>query len=245
VWGAASNPRELLAKMYAMFPGVAVYAQFGQTEMSGTTCTLDAEYAISKMGSVGRPLAHVDARIVDQDMNDVPVGEVGEIVYQGPGVMAGYWRNAAATQEAMRGGWFHSGDLCKKDEDGFIYIVDRLKDVIISGGENIYSLEVEAALSSHPKVSQVVVVGVPHEKWGETPVAYVVPTDPADPPSLEDLKVHVAETLASYKRPSALRIVAKFPTNATGKVVRRELRQRFIDASEEAAQEGKAGLAKG
>jgi fatty-acyl-CoA synthase len=225
VWGASSNPRELLGAMFAAFPGVEIFAQFGQTEMSGTTCTLDARYAESKLGSVGRPLAHVQARIVDEQMRDVAPGGVGEIVYQGPGVQLGYWRNAAATESSMAGGWFHSGDLCRADEDGFIYLVDRLKDVIISGGENIYCLEVEAALSSHYKIAELAVAGAPHSRWGETPVAYVVPVDPTDPPTLAELLEHLASRLASYKRPTSLHLVETLPRNASGKVLRQQLKQ--------------------
>ncbi|KAA0120643.1 AMP-binding protein [Mycolicibacterium sp. P9-22] len=224
LWGTSNTPPEVLASMARSFPGVPVFAQFGQTEMTGTTCTLDAEFASEKIGSIGRPLAHVQLRLVDDQMCDVAPGEVGEIVYQGPSVMSGYWRDEAATAEAFRGGWFHSGDLARRDDAGFLYVVDRLKNMIISGGENIYCLEVEAALQSHPKVAEVVIVGVPHAKWVETPHAMVLPVDVNDPPTLDELLTHLGPRLASYKKPTSMQIVETLPRNSMGKVLRQPLR---------------------
>ena len=169
-WGAAPATTTLLTRMAGAFPGVTNVAVFGQTEMSPVTCALSGEDALRKVGSVGKPVSIVAARIVDDDMKDVPPGEVGEIVYRGPSVMAGYWQNPEATAEAFRGGWFHSGDLVRADEEGFLYVVDRKKDMIITGGENVYCAEVENALSAHPAVAELAVVGAPHERWGETPV---------------------------------------------------------------------------
>jgi acyl-CoA synthetase (AMP-forming)/AMP-acid ligase II len=227
MWGTSHTPRDVLNSMGEVFPGLPVFAQFGQTEMSGTTCTLDAEFATAKLGSVGRPLSHVQLRLVDEEMRDVPAGSVGEIVYQGPAVMRGYWRDPEATAAAFRGGWFHSGDLGRFDEDGFLYVVGRLKDVIVSGGENIYSLEVESALQSHPKVAEVTVIGVPHAKWVESPRAIVVPRDPDDPPSYEELVQHLQSRLASYKKPTSLVVVTSIPKNAMGKVVKQKVRELY------------------
>jgi len=227
VWGTSNTPRAVLDLMAAAFPGLPVFAQFGQTEMTGTTCTLVPEFASSKLGSVGRPLPHVQLRLVNEDMDDVKPGDVGEIVYQGPAVMREYWQDAEATATAFRGGWFHSGDLGRFDEDGFLYVVDRLKDMIVSGGENIYCLEVETALQSHPKVAQVAVVGVPHEKWVETPRAVVVPVDPKDPPSYEELLVHLEPRLASYKKPTSMQLVEALPRNSMGKVLRHRLKELY------------------
>ncbi|WP_280219622.1 AMP-binding protein [Nocardia neocaledoniensis] len=224
VWGTSHTPPDVLRAMSESFAGVPIFAQFGQTEMSGTTCTLDAEFAATKLGSVGRPLGHVQLRLVDEGMADVAPGEVGEVVYQGPSVMRGYWRNEAATADAFRGGWFHSGDLARYDEDGFLFVVDRLKDMIISGGENIYCLEVETALRSHPKVADVVVVGVPHNKWVETPHAVIVPTVPTDGPTLSELQEFLKSRLASYKKPTSLQLVDALPRNSLGKVLRKSLR---------------------
>ena len=228
-WGASMAPPSVLQAMAETFPGVPNSNAFGQTEMSSVTCVLPGELAVEKMGSVGKPVVNVEARIVDDDMNDVPVGETGEIVYRGPTVLQGYWNNPEANAEAFAGGWFHSGDLCRMDEDGFIYVVDRKKDMIISGGENIYSAEVESVLDRHPKVAEVAVIGIPHERWVETPMAIVVPTDPDDPPTEEELVAHCREHLASYKKPGAVAIVESLPRNAAGKVLKTELRTRYRD----------------
>src|ERR1700678_2778148 len=142
--------------------------------MSPVTCALDGADALRKIGSVGQPVATVSARIVDDDMTDVRPGEVGEIVYRGPTTMSGYWQNPAATAEAFRGGWFHSGDLVRAASEGFLYVVDRKKDMIITGGENVYCAEVENALAAHPAVVELAVIGAPDERWGETPAAIVV-----------------------------------------------------------------------
>ena len=223
-WGASVAPPSVLHAMADTFPGVPNYNMFGQTEMSSVTCVLRGEDAVAKMGSVGTPIISVEARIVDGQMRDVPRGEVGEIVYRGPTVMREYWRNPDATAAAFAGGWFHSGDLCVMDPDGFITVVDRLKDMIVSGGENIYCAEVEAAIDTHPKVAEVAVVGVPHERWVETPRAVVVPADPADPPTLEEIVEHCRTRLASYKKPTSLRVVDALPRTASGKVQKFRLR---------------------
>ncbi len=139
--------------------------------MSPVTCMLLGEDAIRKRGSVGKVIPTVAARVVDENMNDVPVGEVGEIVYRAPTLMSGYWNNPEATAEAFAGGWFHSGDLVRMDEDGYVWVVDRKKDMIISGGENIYCAEVENVLAGHPGIVEVAVIGRAHEKWGEVPIA--------------------------------------------------------------------------
>jgi acyl-CoA synthetase (AMP-forming)/AMP-acid ligase II len=198
---------------------------FGQTEMSSVTCVLRGEDAIRKMGSVGTPVINVEARIVDKNMNDVPAGEVGEIVYRGPTVMQGYWHKPEATAEAFAGGWFHSGDLCRMDGEGFVTVVDRTKDMIISGGENIYCAEVEAAIDSHPKVAEVAVIGTAHEKWVETPRAVIVPADPDDPPTDEEIIEHCRALLASYKKPTSVVLVDALPRNASGKVQKFRLRE--------------------
>jgi fatty-acyl-CoA synthase len=164
-------------------------------------------------------------------MNDVAPGQVGEIVYRGPTLMAGYWNNPAATAEAFHGGWFHSGDLVRTDDEGFLYVVDRKKDMIISGGENIYCAEVENVLSAHPAVADIAIIGAKHERWGETPVAVVVPADPAAPPSLDDLAAWSRDKLASYKRPTVIVLVDGLPRNAAGKVLKNELRTRYSDSS--------------
>ena len=233
-WGAAPASDTLLREMSETFPGAQIYAAFGQTEMSPVTCMLLAEDAIRKLGSVGRVIPTVAARVVDDNMNDVEVGEVGEIVYRAPTLMAGYWNNPMATAAAFAGGWFHSGDLVRQDDEGYVWVVDRKKDMIISGGENIYCAEVENVLAAHPAVVEVAVIGRPDEKWGEVPVAVAAVHTELD---LGDLEKFLTERLAKYKHPKALEIVDALPRNPAGKVLKTELRARFgaarsIDASE-------------
>ena len=224
-WGAAPAPDALLREMSAVFPGTQILAAFGQTEMSPVTCMLLGEDAIRKRGSVGKVIPTVAARVVDDNMNDVPVGEVGEIVYRAPTMMSGYWNNPEATAAAFAGGWFHSGDLVRMDEDGYVWVVDRKKDMIISGGENIYCAEVENVLASHPGIVEVAVIGRTHQKWGEVPIAVAAVAD--DRLRLEDLAEFLTQRLARYKHPKALEIVDTLPRNPAGKVLKTELRMRY------------------
>jgi fatty-acyl-CoA synthase len=224
-WGAAPAPDALLREMSAVFPGTQILAAFGQTEMSPVTCMLLGDDAIRKRGSVGKVIPTVAARVVDENMNDVPVGEVGEIVYRAPTLMSGYWNNPEATAEAFAGGWFHSGDLVRMDEEGYVWVVDRKKDMIISGGENIYCAEVENVLADHPGILEVAVIGRSHQKWGEVPIAVAAVTD--DKLRVEHLVEFLAERLARYKHPRALEIVDALPRNPAGKVLKTELRLRY------------------
>jgi fatty-acyl-CoA synthase len=223
-WGAAPASDTLLRQMGATFPDSKILAAFGQTEMSPVTCMLAGEDAIRKLGSVGKVIPTVAARIVDDRMNDVPVGQVGEIVYRAPTLMAGYWNKPEATAEAFDGGWFHSGDLVRSDDEGYIWVVDRKKDMIISGGENIYCAEVENVLAAHPAISEVAVIGRADDKWGEVPVAVASLTEPL---TLDDLTGFLDNRLARYKHPKALEIVDTLPRNPAGKVLKNELRALF------------------
>jgi fatty-acyl-CoA synthase len=224
-WGAAPATDTLLHQMSETFPNSKILAAFGQTEMSPVTCMLLGEDAIRKRGSVGKVIPTVAARVVDENMNDVAIGEVGEIVYRAPTLMAGYWNNPRATAEAFAGGWFHSGDLVRADEDGYVWVVDRKKDMIISGGENIYCAEVENVLAAHPAIVEVAVIGRPHPKWGEVPVAVAAVSEAEL--RLEDLDGFLDERLARYKHPKGLEIVDALPRNPSGKVLKTELRVRF------------------
>ncbi len=224
-WGAAPAPDALLREMSATFPGTQILAAFGQTEMSPVTCMLLGDDAIRKRGSVGKVIPTVAARVVDENMNDVPVGEVGEIVYRAPTLMSGYWNNPEATAEAFAGGWFHSGDLVRMDSDGYVWVVDRKKDMIISGGENIYCAEVENVLAGHPSIVEVAVIGQAHDKWGEVPIA--VAAVAGEELRLDDLGEFLTERLARYKHPKALEIVDALPRNPAGKVLKTELRMRY------------------
>src|ERR1700757_740762 len=224
-WGAAPAPDALLREMSATFPGTQILAAFGQTEMSPVTCMLRGEDAIRKRGSVGKVIPTVAARVVDENMNDVPVGDVGEIVYRAPTLMSGYWNNPEATAEAFAGGWFHSGDLVRQDEEGYVWVVDRKKDMIISGGENIYCAEVENVLAAHPAIIEVAVIGRPDDRWGEVPIAVAAVADPGL--DLADLDEFLTERLARYKHPKGLETVDALPRNPAGKVLKTELRVRF------------------
>jgi fatty-acyl-CoA synthase len=224
-WGAAPASDTLLRQMSQTFPDAKILAAFGQTEMSPVTCMLLGEDAIRKLGSVGKVVPTVAARIVDENMRDVPIGEVGEIVYRAPTLMAGYWNNPRATAEAFAGGWFHSGDLVRSDDEGYIWVVDRKKDMIISGGENIYCAEVENVLAAHPAIVEVAIIGRAHEKWGEVPVAVAAVS--AAELRLEELDDFLNERLARYKHPKVLEIVDSLPRNPAGKVLKNELRARF------------------
>ncbi|WP_375486357.1 fatty-acid--CoA ligase FadD5 [uncultured Mycobacterium sp.] len=225
-WGAAPASDTLLRQMSETFPGAQILAAFGQTEMSPVTCMLLGEDAIRKRGSVGKVIPTVAARVVDDNMNDLPVGEVGEIVYRAPTLMSGYWNNPEATAEAFAGGWFHSGDLVRMDDEGYVWVVDRKKDMIISGGENIYCAEVENVLASHPDIVEVAVIGRADEKWGEVPIA-VAAVGPQSRLSLADLDDFLKDRLARYKHPKGLEIVDALPRNPAGKVLKTELRRRY------------------
>ena len=227
-WGAAPATDALLRQMSETFPSSKILAAFGQTEMSPVTCMLLGEDAIRKRGSVGKVIPTVAARVVDESMNDVPVGEVGEIVYRAPTLMAGYWNNEKATAEAFAGGWFHSGDLVRMDDEGYVWVVDRKKDMIISGGENIYCAEVENVLADHPAIVEVAVIGRAHPKWGEVPVAVAAVSEAGL--LLEHLEEFLNERLARYKHPKGLEIVDALPRNPAGKVLKTELRIRYSAA---------------
>jgi acyl-CoA synthetase (AMP-forming)/AMP-acid ligase II len=224
--GAAILPTETRKRINQAFPNVLLFDAFGQTEMSPVTCMLKPQDAEQKFASVGRPVINVEVRIVDDNDQDVPPGEVGEIVYRGPTVMKEYYRNPEATEETLRGGWFHSGDLVRQDEEGFIYVVDRKKDVIISGGENIYPAEIEEVLYQHPKILEAAVIGVYDEVWGEAVMAVVVPR-PGEELSKEEVIDWCAKRLAGYKKPKHVDFVDALPRNAAMKVVKTELRARY------------------
>ncbi|QUQ64312.1 AMP-binding protein [Kutzneria sp. CA-103260] len=220
-WGAAPASDTTLRAMAASFPEALNVAVFGQTETSPITCVLRGEDSLRKLGSVGRPIPTVQCRVVDEFMNDVAVGEVGEIVYRGPTVTRGYWNKPAETAAAFAGGWFHSGDLVRQDDEGFVWVVDRKKDMIISGGENIYCAELENVIAEHPSVLEVAVIGRTDERWGQVPVAFV--TVAADL-SLAELTGFLDGKLASFKMPKDLVPVPGLPRNAGGKVLKSLLR---------------------
>jgi acyl-CoA synthetase (AMP-forming)/AMP-acid ligase II len=224
-YGADVTTNVLKERILESFPNAALYEAFGQTEMSATTVYMKHQDALRKEGSVGLPLFNVEVRVVNDAMEDVPVNEVGEIVYRGPGMMKGYYKNPEETRKAFEGGWFHSGDLVRRDEEGFVYVVDRKKDMIVSGGENIYSAEVESVLLTCPKIKEAAVVGVPDHKWGEAVKACVV-LEPGREATADEIIQFCLEKMARFKRPKIIEFLPALPRSATGKILKRELRAR-------------------
>ncbi|NMN99331.1 acyl-CoA synthetase [Antrihabitans stalactiti] len=207
--------------------GVPFTEGFGMTETAPLVSILDAAHVVEKAGSIGRVAMHVESLIVDGDDRGVAAGAVGELIVRGPNVFSGYWMRPEATADAFRGGWFHTGDLGRIDEQGFITLVDRKKDMIISGGENVYPIEVEQTLYHHPGVRDAAVVGGPDERWGERVVAVVVAAPEAQQPNAEELIAWCRERLAHFKCPREVHFVTELPRNATGKLLKTDLRSRF------------------
>ena len=236
-YSAAPMPEALLRRgMNAFGP---IFTQFyGMTESAGPGCVLHAhqhvldgpEDVVLRLRSAGQPMIGCDVRVVDPDGVPCPVGEPGEIVIRSPSVMTGYWRNPEATAETIRRGWLHTGDVGTEDEEGFIFVIDRLKDMIISGGENIYSREVEDALASHPGVVEAAVVGRPDPRWGESVLAFVVRRDGGGVTE-ESLIDHCRRMIAPYKRPREIRFVDALPKLPNGKVEKAKLRARLAAAT--------------
>jgi fatty-acyl-CoA synthase len=197
---------------------------FGMTEFGPGIFSMGPEFAETKAGSIGRPNYFVDARLVDDDNRPVPAGAVGELVLRGPSRFSGYFGNPQATAESIDAdGWFHTGDMARVDEDGFFFIVDRKKEMFISGGENVYPAEIERALYEHPAVHMCAVVGVPDPKWGEVGKACVVLKDGSSA-SGEELLEFMRARLARYKVPKAVVFLESLPLSAAGKILRRELK---------------------
>jgi fatty-acyl-CoA synthase len=224
VSGAAILPTDTRKQIKKHFPNVQIFDVFGQTEMSPVVSGLRPSESDGRETSVGKPLPFIEVRIVDDNDNDVPQGSVGEAVYRGPTIMKEYYKDPAATAEAMRGGWFHSTDLVRQDEEGFIYIVDRKKDMIISGAENIYPAEIEELLYKHPKVLECAVIGVHDDEWGEAVKCIVVRKDGEDLTETDVIE-YCKEHLASYKKPKSVDFVDALPRNPAGKVLKTVLRE--------------------
>ncbi|MGE5704074.1 MAG: acyl-CoA synthetase [Clostridia bacterium] len=225
ITGGAITPVELKKRIMSTFPNAGIYDAFGQSEMSPATACLHPEDTLRKTTTVGRPVVNVEIRVVDEHGRDVGENEVGEIIYRGPTVMKEYYRDPQATAEAFSDGWFHSGDLVRVDEEGFITIVDRKKDMIISGGENIYPAEIEEVLYRHPAVLEAAVIGVPDGEWGEKVRACIV-LKPGQALTAEEVVAYCTASLASYKKPKEIQFLDALPRNAGGKVLKRTLRDR-------------------
>jgi long-chain acyl-CoA synthetase len=220
ITGGASMPVEVLRGFEEAF-GAKVMEGYGLSETSPVSCSNHPDRE-RKAGSIGTPIEGVEMRVVDEDDNEVAQGEVGEIVIRGHNIMKGYWQRPDATAEAMRGGWFHSGDMARTDEDGYFYIVDRKKDLIIRGGYNVYPREVEEVLYEHPKIREAAVLGIPHDEWGEEIGAAVV-TMESEELSPEEVSAYVKERIAAYKYPRVVWFIDELPKGPTGKILKREI----------------------
>ena len=235
-YGAAAMPVEILRAGIARF-GPIVYSGFGMTELGGNVLTFPKaahERAVGGdeylLASCGTPMCLADVIVVDEQMNECPPGVVGEMVIRGEQVLKGYFRNEEGTTKAFENGWFHTGDMARRDEEGFFYIVDRMKDMIITGGENVYSREVEEVLYTHPAVSEAAVVGVPDPMWGEKVTAVVVLRPGMTATEAEIIGVS-RDNLAGFKKPKHVVFLDELPKTVSGKIIKRELRDRLIDGS--------------
>ncbi|MFE7957351.1 acyl-CoA synthetase [Streptomyces sp. NPDC014776] len=223
-YGASIMPVPVLERLRARLPHLAFYNCFGQSEIGPLATVLGPDEHEGRMDSCGRPVLFVDARVVDEDGKDVPDGTPGEIVYRSPQLCEGYWDKPEESAEAFRDGWFHSGDLAVRDADGYFTIVDRVKDVINSGGVLVASRQVEDALYTHEAVAEAAVIGLPDERWIEAVTAVVVPRGEV---TEEELIAHAREKLAAFKAPKRVVFVDALPRNASGKILKRTLRDRL------------------
>jgi fatty-acyl-CoA synthase len=221
--GGEKMPIPLIERIQRTFPSAWFADAYGLTETVSGDTFLDRDSIVTKLGSVGRPCLHLELEVWDEDGRSVPAGERGEIVMRGPKVFKGYWRDPEATAIAFAGGWFHTGDVGVRDDDGYLFIVDRLKDMIVSGGENIAGSEVERVLYEHEAVLEVAVVGRADERWGEVPVAFVVLRS-GSTASADELIAHCRAHLAKFKVPKAVTFLEALPRNPSGKVLKRDLR---------------------
>jgi acyl-CoA synthetase (AMP-forming)/AMP-acid ligase II len=233
LYGASPIPEALLVHAMRAMPTCRFVQAYGQTELSPVATFLTWDYhtvegpKAGKLASAGRAALCCELEVVDPEGREVARGTVGEVRVRGPNTMLGYWNKPEQTAAAMRHGWVHTGDAGRMDEEGFVYIVDRVKDMIVSGGENVYSAEVENAVAKHPAVSQCAVIGVPHEKWGEAVHALVI-LKPGERASAEDIIAHCHTLIANYKCPRSIEFRAEpFPLSGAGKVLKRELRKSY------------------
>jgi acyl-CoA synthetase (AMP-forming)/AMP-acid ligase II len=233
-YGASSMPLEVLKTAFRKLPGVGFGTGFGMTELAGNVFAMGkddhiraAEGDLEIIRSVGKQLPLSRVRVLQDDNSDAPPGVPGEIVVKGDQVLMGYWGNEKATREAFIDGWFRTGDVGRWDEEGYLYIVDRKKDMILTGGENVYPREVEEVLYEHPAIAEAAVLGTPDPKWGESVVAVLRVKEGQDVPSAREVIAFCKERIASYKKPKFVAFVAELPKNASGKILKRELRERI------------------
>ncbi|MCZ4551033.1 fatty acyl-CoA synthetase [Gordonia rubripertincta] len=226
MYGSSIMPLPVLQRLQARLPGIAFYNAFGQSEIGPLATVLGPEDHATRPTSCGISALNVELRVVDTEGNDVAPGERGEVIYRSPQLCDGYWNNPQATAEAFRDGWFRSGDLVTIDDEGFVTVVDRIKDVVNTGGVLVASREVEDVLYTHPAVAEVAVIGVPDDKWIEAIAAFVVTKDDVEE---IDLIAYARERLAGYKVPKQIHFVDSLPRNASGKLLKRVIRTEYLD----------------
>lgn len=230
-YGASPISEAVLERARAVLPSASFTQAYGMTELSPVATLLDpADHDHpTRRRSAGRAAPHAQVRVVDEDDREVARGTIGEVVVRGGHVMLGYWNRPDETAVALRGGWMHTGDGAYMDDEGYVYVVDRIKDMIISGGENVYSVEVENAVAKHPAVASCAVIGVPDDHWGERVHAVVV-LQPGTELSAADLREHTKTLIAGYKAPRSIDVVEALPVSSAGKVLKRDLRARYWPA---------------
>jgi acyl-CoA synthetase (AMP-forming)/AMP-acid ligase II len=226
LYGASPISESVLQRARRIFPDVRFSQAYGMTELAPVATILTAEDhedpALAR--SCGRPAVHCEVQIVDPAGVEVPRGEVGEIVARGDHLMSGYWNKPTETSDALRDGWMHTGDAGYMNADGYVFVVDRIKDMVVTGGENVYSVEVENALAKHPAVAQVAVFGIPDEDWGERVHAAVVLAD-GESATADELRDFCRDRLANYKIPRSVEFIDALPVSGAGKILKRELRR--------------------
>jgi acyl-CoA synthetase (AMP-forming)/AMP-acid ligase II len=240
-YGAAPMPLEVIKKAIQVLPTVSFINAFGQTETASTITALspedhvisgvteeEREKKLKRLSSIGKPMSDVEMKIIDEQGNELPPGQVGEIVARGPRVMTGYWKDEEKTKKTIdKDGWVHTGDMGYKDEDGYFFLAGRATDLIIRGGENISPEEVENVLFAHPKIDDVAVIGVPDEEWGEVPKAICVLKPGCEDCTPEEVMEFCRQNLASYKRPRSVVFAKELPRSSVGKVLKRVLREQY------------------
>ena len=227
-YGGAAVAPELTLKFAKLFPHIPPGQGYGATETSSVSTSNSAEDYLARPDSVGIAVPCVDLKVVDAEGRELPVGEVGELWIRGPNIVRGYWNNAEATAKAFTDGWYHTGDIVRMDAEGFVYVLDRVKDMLIRGGENIYCVEIEDVLVSHPAVIDAAVIGLPHRVWGEE-VGAVVQLKPGESVTEADLIAYAGRMLPPYKTPVRIDVrLEEFPRNASGKTLKPQLRSELL-----------------
>jgi acyl-CoA synthetase (AMP-forming)/AMP-acid ligase II len=239
IYGASPISEALIDRATLALPKASFFQAYGMTELSPVATMLRPEFhtkegrALGKVRSAGRPTYCAEVRIEDVDGHELPRGQVGEIVVKGPGMMLGYWNKPEESAQALRGGWMHTGDAGRMDDQGFVFVVDRIKDMIVTGGENVYSAEVENAVLQHPAVATCAVISIPSDQWGELVHAVVV-LKPGATATAEDIQAHCKTLIAGYKCPRSMAFVDALPLSGAGKVLKTKLREPFWQGRERA-----------